>query len=106
MILQMRKGILDSEKADVTFPTTLAETGPSMTEAINGRINQRVEAIIANDRNNLSVQRLRSFREPWNASGNIRSRSFVKLYFTCPDMPSVWKSTSVSQFRMNGSLCG
>lgn len=34
----------------------IAETGPSMAETISGRINQRVEDIIANDRNNLPVR--------------------------------------------------
>ena len=40
----------------------LAETGPSMLKAITGRINRRVEAIIANDRRNLPVQELTGSR--------------------------------------------
>lgn len=30
MVLQMQKGILDSERADVTFPTTLAKVQTEM----------------------------------------------------------------------------
>ena len=40
----------------------LSETGSSMLEAITGRINRRVEAIIANDRRNLPVQELTDAR--------------------------------------------
>ncbi|NBI65952.1 hypothetical protein D1646_03825 [Pseudoflavonifractor sp. 60] len=36
----------------------IAETGPSMRETISGRINQRVEEIIADDRNNLTVREI------------------------------------------------
>lgn len=41
----------------------ITETGPSMTESISGRINQRVEDIIANDRNNLPVQEITGYQK-------------------------------------------
>ena len=45
----------------------IAETGPSMTDEIKSAINRRVEDIIANDRNNLSVQEVTS----WHASRDL-----------------------------------
>lgn len=38
----------------------ISEAGPSMTETINGTVNQRVEDTIANDRRNLPVQEITS----------------------------------------------
>ena len=49
------------------FPL-IAEIGPSMLETISGRINQRVEEIIANDRNNLPVQEISG----WQALNELR----------------------------------
>lgn len=40
----------------------IAETGPSILESINSRINQRVEDIIANDRNNLPIQEITNYQ--------------------------------------------
>ena len=37
MVLQMRKGILDSERADVTFPTTLARVQTEMRSPTTSR---------------------------------------------------------------------
>ena len=50
MILQMRKGILDSEKADITFPTTL---GPQRNPAKRfrwGEDEQRNERVFGLNR--------------------------------------------------------
>ena len=43
------------------FPL-IAEAGPSMIETISRRINQSVEDIIANDRNNLHVQKVTGYQ--------------------------------------------
>ena len=44
------------------FPM-VPEAGPSMAGEISGKINQRVESIIANDRDNLPVREVTGWRE-------------------------------------------
>ena len=63
--LQSRRLFLTQDASDALMhgrAPLLAETGPSMLKAITGRINRRVEAIIANDRRNLPVQELTGSR--------------------------------------------
>ena len=46
----------------------ISETGPSMIKELCGRINQRVEAVIGNDRNNLTVRGITD----WKPSKELR----------------------------------